>query len=404
MEKIRIGVLREGKVPPDFRTPLTPSQCATLATMFPHVEVYVQSSPIRTFSDEAYLSQGVSVVDDLHHCDIILGVKEVPIDALIPHKTFMFFSHTFKKQPYNRALLKAILAHRIRLIDYEVIRDKYRNRLIGFGRYAGIVGCYNGFLTYGLKHKLYELKPAHTCLNREEVEAELKKVILPRNFRCLLSGYGRVGHGAGEIMNLLPIKEVTPEEYLRQEFDEPVYTHLEAEDYFQTASGTFDKSDFYSNPEGYLSMIRNFSPSTDMYIPCHYWDNRSAVLLTREDLQNSPRLKVIADISCDVNGPIASTIRPSKIGAAMYGYNPWTGLECDFMESDAIAVMAVDNLPCELPKDASEDFGNELLKHVFPRLLVDDPDQIIHHATETTFEGTLNEPFSYLSDYVKDTL
>jgi len=400
MEKIRIGVIREGKVPPDFRTPLTPAQCSALAAMFPHVEVYVQSSAIRTFSDEEYRNQGLSVVEGLHHCDIILGVKEVPIDALIPHKTYMFFSHTYKKQPYNRELLQAILAKRIRLIDYEVIRDKYRNRIIGFGRYAGIVGCYNGFLTYGLKHKLYELMPAHACSTSEEVEAELKKVVLPKNFRCLLSGYGRVGHGAGEIINLLPIKEVTPEEYLRQEFDEPVYAHLEVEDYFQKEDGTFDKSEFYANPEGYVSLIRKFSPVTDMYLPCHYWDNRSDVILSQEDLQNSPRLKVIADISCDVNGPIASTIRPSKIGDAIYGYNPWTGTECDFMDADAIAVMAVDNLPCELPKDASEDFGNELLKHVFPRLLVDDPDQIIHKASETTFDGTLNEPFLYLSDYV----
>lgn len=400
MESIRIGVIKEGKVPPDFRTPLTPHQCKVLKTMFPHVDVVVQSSPIRTFSDEAYRQEGIEVVEDLSTCDIILGVKEVPIVALIPNKTFLFFSHTIKKQPYNRELLQAILTNRIRLIDYEVIKDKYRSRLIGFGRYAGIVGCYNGFLTYGLKHGVYNLKPAHACADRKEVETELNKVILPPNFRCLVTGFGRVGHGAKEIIDLLPIKEVSPEEYLTQEFNEPIFCQLEAADYYRNLEGEFDKAAFYANPSEYISMLSQYAAVSDMYIPCHYWDNKAPVLLNQQDFIQHPRLKVVADISCDIAGPLACTIRPSKIGNAIYGWNPNTNEECDFLEPHAVAVMAVDNLPCELPKDASEDFGSELLKHVFPRLLGEDPDQIIYRASETTFEGTLNEPFIYLSDYV----
>jgi hypothetical protein len=400
MEPIRIGVIKEGKVPPDFRTPLTPNQCKVLKTMYPQAEVVVQSSPIRTFTDQEYLNHGVEVVDDLSDCDIILGVKEVPIPALIPGKTFMFFSHTIKKQPYNRELLRALLDQKIRLIDYEVIKDKYRTRLIGFGRYAGIVGCYNGFLTYGLKHGTYSLKPAHACHDRKEVEEELKKVELPKNFRCLVTGFGRVGHGAKEIIDLLPIKEVSPEEYLTQTFNEPVYCQLEAADYYRDANGGFEKAAFYANPSEYKSILNQYALNSDMYVPCHYWDNKAPVLLTQADFQAASRLKVVADISCDIAGPIACTIRPSKIGNSMYGWNPNTNEECDMMEANAVAVMAVDNLPCELPKDASEDFGSELLKHVFPRLLGEDPDQIIHRASETTFEGTLNEPFQYLSDYV----
>jgi len=400
MEPIRIGVIKEGKVPPDFRTPLTPNQCKVLKTMYPQAEVVVQSSPIRTFTDQEYLNHGVEVVDDLSDCDIILGVKEVPIPALIPGKTFMFFSHTIKKQPYNRELLRALLDQKIRLIDYEVIKDKYRTRLIGFGRYAGIVGCYNGFLTYGLKHGTYSLKPAHACHDRKEVEEELKKVVLPENFRCLVTGFGRVGHGAKEIIDLLPIKEVSPEEYLTQTFNEPVYCQLEAADYYRDNNGGFEKSAFYANPSEYTSILNQYALGSDMYIPCHYWDNKAPVLLTQADFQAASRLKVVADISCDIAGPIACTIRPSKIGNSMYGWNPNTNEECDMMEANAVAVMAVDNLPCELPKDASEDFGSELLKHVFPRLLGEDPDQIIHRASETTFEGTLNEPFQYLNDYV----
>ena len=400
MEPIRIGVIKEGKVPPDFRTPLTPAQCKVLKTMYPQAEVVVQSSPIRTFSDQEYRDQGIEIVDNVLDCDIILGVKEVPIPALIPNKTFLFFSHTIKKQPYNRDLLNALLDQKIRLIDYEVIKDKYRTRLIGFGRYAGIVGCYNGFLTYGLKHGAYSLKPAHECHDRKEVEEELKKVVLPTNFRCLVTGFGRVGHGAKEIIDLLPIKEVSPEEYLTQTFNEPVYCQLEAADYYRNEAGGFDKAAFYANPSDYTSILTQYAASSDMYIPCHYWDNKAPVLLTQQDFIQHARLKVVADISCDIAGPIACTIRPSKIGNSIYGWNPSTNEECDFSLPEAVAVMAVDNLPCELPKDASEDFGSELLKHVFPRLLGEDPDQIIYRASETTLDGTLNEPFLYLSDYV----
>ena len=400
MEPIRIGVIKEGKVPPDFRTPLTPAQCKVLKTMYPQAKVVVQSSPIRTFSDQEYRDQGIEIVDNVLDCDIILGVKEVPISALIPNKTFLFFSHTIKKQPYNRELLQSILDQKIRLIDYEVIKDKYRTRLIGFGRYAGIVGCYNGFLTYGLKHGAYSLKPAHECHDRKEVEEELKKVVLPTNFRCLVTGFGRVGHGAKEIIDLLPIKEVSPEEYLTQTFNEPVYCQLEAADYYRNQAGGFDKAAFYANPSDYTSILTQYAASSDMYIPCHYWDNKAPVLLTQQDFIQHNRLKVVADISCDIAGPIACTIRPSKIGNSIYGWNPSTNEECDFSLPEAVAVMAVDNLPCELPKDASEDFGSELLKHVFPRLLGEDPDQIIYRASETTLDGTLNEPFLYLSDYV----
>ncbi len=401
MKTIRIGIIKEGKIPPDFRTPLTPAQCKVLKTMYPYIEVVVQSSPIRTFSDKEFQDHGVEVVNNLIDCDIILGVKEVSISDLIENKTFMFFSHTIKKQPYNRELLRSILDKKIRLIDYEVIKDKHQTRLIGFGRYAGIVGCYNGFLTYGLKHGLFNLKPAHNCSNRKEVEQELKKVVLPTDFKCLVTGFGRVGHGAKEIIDLLPIKEVSPEEFLTQTFKEPVYCQLEAADYYRNTEGGFNISKFYSDPTDYVSILSQYAANSDMYIPCHYWDNKAPLLLTKMDFIRNNRLKVVADISCDIAGPIACTIRPSKIGDSIYGWNPNTNEECDYRIPEAVAVMAVDNLPCELPKDASEDFGSELLKHVFPRLLGDDPDRIIYRASETTFEGTLNEPFLYLSDYLE---
>ena len=402
MKSITLGVIREGKVPPDFRVPLTPKQCKAIEVLYPEVKVVVQRSPIRTYPDAAYAEQGIELVDSLTECDYIFGVKEVQIADLIPNKTYFFFSHTFKKQPYNRALLNAVLDKKIRLVDYEVLKDKYNKRIIGFGRYAGIVGCYNAFLTYGLKSGRYSIKPANQCVDRKEVEQELKKVDLPSDFRLVLTGFGRVGHGAREIIDLLPITEVSPEEYVKNSFEGPVYTHLEAEDYFAPKDGTsFMKKDFYSTPENYLSTFARYSKKSDMYVPCHFWSAKSPFILTNDDLLHADnRIKVVGDISCDIAGPIACTIRPSKISNGIYGYDPLTQTEVDFMQDGAIAVMAIDNLPCELPKDASEDFGNELLKYVLPCLFGEDPDQVITRGSQTTKTGELTDGFSYLSKYI----
>jgi hypothetical protein len=299
-------------------------------------------------------------------------------------------------------LLQEILKKNIRLIDYEVIKDERNIRLIGFGRYAGIVGCYNGFRTFGLKHKLYDLKPANACADRKEVEAELKKVKLPRNFKMVLTGFGRVGHGAREIMKLLPIKEVKPETYLKESFNEPVFTHLEVENYFVKKDGSeFIRNEFYRQPELYDRGFQKYVPESDMYIPCHYWSSRSPKILTQEDLaKDNNRISVVADISCDIADPIASTLRPSKVANPIYGYDPETGSEVNYLNDKAVAVMAVDNLPCELPKDASEDFGNELIKHVLPALVGDDPKKIIERASQTNLNGELMPNFAYLKDYV----
>jgi saccharopine dehydrogenase (NAD+, L-lysine forming) len=404
MKTMRIGIIREGKIPTDFRVALTPLQCLAVQKMHPNLKIVVQTSPIRAYNDEEYASLGIEIVEDLADCDVIFGIKEVPIEHLIPNKMFFFFSHTIKKQPFNRLLLKSILEKKIQLVDYEVIRDVKHSRLIGFGRYAGIVGCYNAFLTYGLKSGRYSLKPAHTCHDRKEVEAELKKVNLPNDFRVVLTGFGRVGHGAAEIMRLLPIKEITAAEFLTQTFHYPVFTQLESGDYYaNTLNEPFDKTHFYKHPEHYISTFSKYLQLCDMYIPCHFWDSRSPKIVEQADL-NMPnrRIKVIADISCDVAGPIASTIRSSKISSPIYGYDPSTGLELDFMDENAIAVMAVDNLPCELPRDASEHFGDELIKIVMPILLGDDPENILERASETNKLGELMPDFSYLTDYVSD--
>jgi len=402
MSVIKIGVLREGKVPPDKRVPLTPKQCKVVEAKFPHVKVVVQPSPIRSYNDEEYTAEGVVLQADLSDCDIILGVKEVNVEDLIPNKKFLFFSHTLKKQKYNRKLLQRILELKIQLIDYETLKDKTNKRIIGFGRYAGIVGCYNGFRAFGLKHQLYDLKAANLCADRKEVEEELKKVVLPADTKIVVTGFGRVGNGAREILDLLPIKEVSPEEFLNQTFSSPVFTQLEVEDYYGRKDGKpFDKKEFYTNPSIYKSTFARYAFEASMYIPCHYWSNASPVILTNEDLKSEKsKLTVVADISCDIASAIACTIRPSTIKSPIYGYDPNSNTEVDFMQKGAVAVMAVDNLPCELPLDASQDFGQELIKNVFPALLEEDVDKIIERGSETNKKGELTPLFEYLSEYV----
>ncbi len=398
----KIGIIREGKTPPDKRVPLTPAHCKTLLETYAHLQLVVQPSSFRAIVDQEYLKAGIPMSDDLSDCDIIMGVKEVPVEMLLPGKTYMFFSHTFKKQPYNRALLQAILEKKISLIDYEVLTAEDGKRLIGFGRYAGIVGCYNGLLAYGKKSRRYTLKSAHACKDRKEVEQELERIDFPYNFRLVLTGRGRVGNGAREILELVNIKEVSPLDYLIREYDEPVFTQLSVGDCNKTKDGSeFDTSHFYNHPEKYQSNFMRFARKSDMYIPCHYWDDKAPYIFTREDAKQPDfRIKLVADISCDIDGPVASTLRPSTIADPHYGYLSVTEEEGDFMDPKAIGVMAIDNLPCELPRDASQDFGDELIRNIFPELIGKNHSEIIERARQTNLQGALTEEFDYLKDYV----
>jgi len=341
---MKLGIIREGKTPPDKRVPLSPKQCAEIKQKFRDLEVLVQPSSIRKFQDSEYEAEGIELKEDLSNCDVLMGVKEVPMDMLIPNKTYFFFSHTFKFQPYNAKLLKTILDKKIRLVDYEVLKNEKGHRLIGFGRYAGIVGCYNGFRTFGLKHDLYHLKPAHECDNRTEMESYLSDIKLPPNFKCVLTGDGRVGRGAMEIINKLGLRKVSKEAFLNETFDEPVYIQIDSEDYNARISDDgFVKKEFYTQPELYKSTFGPFSYAADMYIACHYWGEGSPFIFTREDMKHPDwKVSVVADISCDIDGPVASTIRPSTIAEPIYGYDKNSETEVDFKNPNAIAVMAVD--------------------------------------------------------------
>lgn len=396
-----IGLIREGKTPPDKRVPLTPQQCKHLMNKYTHLRIMVQPSAVRAFPDHAYASLGLELSEDLSPCDLILGVKEVPVSMLIPGKAYMFFSHTIKKQPSNRSLLKAILEKKISLIDYEVLTDQEGRRLIGFGRYAGIVGAYNTLRGYGERSGLYTLKPAHLCANRAEVDRELQKVHLPKGFRLLITGGGRVAGGALEILATIGLRRLSPNEYLSDRSEAPAYAQLSATDYMRRSDGRpFTAEAFYTDPSGFESDFMKWAAATDVYMSCHFWSSKSPIIFSAEDARRPEfRINMVGDISCDVNGPIASTIRPSTIANPFYGYDPYTEGETDFLNPGAIGVMAIDNLPCELPLDASEDFGNELIDNIFPELLEKEHSEVIERARETDFNGRLTARYAYLSDY-----
>ena len=399
---LSIGVVREGKVPPDARVPLTPEQCVELKRRFPLVDVIVQPSAVRRITDEEYRALGIRVEEDLSSCEVLLGVKEVNKPDLIPDKTYLFFSHTYKLQPYNAALLAEILAKRIQLIDYEMLRRPSGKRIIGFGRWAGLVGAYNGFRAYGLRTGRYSLKPATACRDLNEMLAEAsKRIDLPSDFKIVLTGSGRVGQGAKEVLEHLKLRRVHSEDFTRMSFPEPVYTQLEVEDYNAHNEGkAFRMEEFKADPTNFHSTFPRYAHAADLYLAGHFWAEGSPFLFTREDMRHPQwRVRTVADISCDIDGPVACTLRSSTIADPFYGYNPLTELECAAEDPDGITVMAVDNLPCELPRDASKGFGNELIEHVLPLIIEGDRDGILHAATETTLAGELNGPYAYLAGY-----
>ena len=398
---MKIGIIREGKVPPDQRVPLTPEQCAEVLVRFPYMELAVQPSDVRRITDAEYTEAGVQLQEDLSDCDVLFGVKEVPVNQLIPEKTYFFFSHTYKLQPYNAKLLRACIDKKVRLIDYELLKRPGGQRIIGFGRYAGIVGTYNAFRTFGAHHGTYDLPRAIDCADRKEMEGHLAKVSLAPTTKIALTGHGRVGNGAREILEAMRIREVHPVDYLREDFGEPVFTHLDLEDYNRRrGDGGFDFDEFCSDPIDYESTFMAFARSTDLFIAGHFWAEGSPFLFTREDVRDEDwRISVVADISCDIDGPVASTVEPSTIADPMYGYDPVKECRVPFRTPGSVGVMAVDNLPCELPRDASADFGATLVKHIIPLVVEGDAQGILEGASETNLAGKLTPAFAYLSEY-----
>ncbi|MCM5664159.1 NAD(P)-dependent oxidoreductase [Galbibacter mesophilus] len=397
---MKFGLIKERKSPPDRRVVLSPKACQAVKKQFSEAELIVEPSGIRIFKDAEYQKMGFEVSVNMAQCDVLFGVKEVPIENLIPNKKYFFFSHTIKKQPYNRKLLQAVLERNIELFDHEVITNKKGQRLVAFGRYAGIVGAYNGIRAYGLKFNLFELPKAENLPNQQALIDALLRIKLPA-IKIILTGKGRVGNGAKEMLDAMDVREVQVDDYLNQEFEEPVYCQIDVLDYNKRKDGTFPAvQDFYDNPSEYESNFKRFAKVSDFYIAGHFYGDGAPYIFTREDAKSTDfNIKVVADISCDIDGPVASTIRPSTIADPIYGYDAISEKEVDFKDQNAIAVMAVDNLPCELPADASEGFGESFIKHVIPAFFNNDKDGVLQRA-RMTYQGKLTERYSYLQDYV----
>lgn len=397
---MKFAIIKERKNPPDRRVVFSPQMLAEARSQFPEASFVIESSDIRIFSDQDYASQGFEVAQDVSDADVMLGVKEVPIDALIPNKKYFFFSHTIKKQPYNRKLLRAMLDKHIEMYDHEVIIKANGARLIGFGRYAGLVGAYNGFRLLGIRDGQFDLPKVEHLRDLDEVKEELDKITLP-NIKIVLSGTGKVAKGAQEILNHLKIREVTDEAYISQDFEEPVYCLIDVMEYNKRTDGAAgDKYVFYKDPSGYESDFMKYAKVTDYFIAGHFYGDGAPFLFTREDAKHPDfKINLVADVSCDIDGPVASTIRPSTIADPFYGYDPITETEVKITTPGAIAVMAVDNLPCELPKDASEGFGEMFVKHVIPSFFNKDIDGILGRALMTQ-NGKLTPRYAYLQAYV----
>lgn len=400
---MKIGIIKEGKIPSDKRVPFSPKQLLKLKESYrTDLDFIVQSSEFRCFKDEEYRQCGIEVVEDLGSCDVLMGIKEVPIEQLIPNKTYFFFSHTFKKQPYNRKLLKAIMEKNIELVDYEVIKNDQGERLVAFGRWAGIVGAYNGFWTYGKKSGLYELKRALACQDRLELNEELQKIQLPP-IKIVVTGKGRAGKGVREVLDAIKVREVSPHDLVHQYYDEPVFAQLSSSDYNRRKTdGGYDKEEFYTHPEKYESHFLKFAEVSDILIGAAFWDLRAPRLFALEDIRSEDfNISVIADITCDISGSIPTTLKASSLLDPVYDIDRGTLQPLlAFGKQNSISVMAIDNLPSELPRDASEDFGDQLSQFVLPELLKE-KSVVLDRATVTK-EGDLTVEFIYLRDFVYD--
>lgn len=406
MIKPTIGVIREGKTPPDSRVPLTPAQCKLLVDR--GYDLVVQPSAGRCYKDSEYEAAGIVLSEDLGDRDILLGVKEVPIDMLIPNKTYFFFSHTIKKQAYNQPLLKACVDKGIRLVDYEVLTGSNGGRVIAFGRFAGMVGAHNALWTYGQRTGTMQLPRMHTIPDYAAAKEVYQAIDIPP-CKIVLTGTGRVAGGAAEVLQDMGITKVSPVDFLLNNYDKPVFTQLNSFYYVRRKDGAiFDTAeDFYKNPDLYESDFHHLHHIADIMINGIYWDNAAPAFFTLEDIKKADwSIKVIADITCDI-APVTSiptTIKATTIADPIFGYDRFTDRQTTPHLDTSIDMMTIDNLPNELPRDASAAFGQMFVDHVLLEL-GKSTSELIDGATITR-DGDLGKHFEYLRDYLngKDNL
>lgn len=402
LKMLTIGIIQEGKNPPDNRVVLNPFQCKWVEENFP-VKIQVESSKIRCFSDAEYEEKGIAVSSDLRECEVFIGIKEVPVQNLMNNKKYLFFSHTIKKQPSNKKLLQTILNKNIELIDFELITDENRQRLIAFGEFAGMVGAHNALLAWGNRTNLFSLSRMYQLKDYEEALSCYKNIIWPP-VKIVLTGTGRVGNGAARVLSDMGIKKVDVYSFLNGKTEEPIFVQLKSVDYlFRKDGNNFETNHFHEFPSQYYANFKPFTEKADIFINGIYWNYEAPVFFTQEDmLDASFCIKVIADLTCDLApvSSVPSTLKASTIEEPIYSYLPKSN-EISFPhDQQGIDVMSIDNLPNELPRDASTAFGERFISSVLPDLLVGYTSKL-ERATIAR-KGALMPAFSYLEDYIKD--
>ena len=404
-----IGIIKESRKD-ESRAPLAPYQISEIKKQFPSISFLVQPCNNRTFKNEEYEESGAKIIENLNDCDLLFGVKEVDDKKLIPNKTYVFFSHTYKlnKETLSNAqgtpgmdkkeLLRSVLKKNIKLIDYENIRDANGSRYLGFGRFAGIVGCYNTLNLYLLQNKFQPLARAYKINNYERIIKNLSEIYFPK-FKLLITGDGRVNKGVQEVLKFTNIKKVSKKEFLEKDFENPVYCNLDTKDYVSHKSKKpFDLKHFIEFPKEYESTTFDYLKVSDLYISAHYWDPSSPKIFTKKQIKQFSNLKIIGDVTCDVDGSIPTTIKSTTIEEPNFYLNTETFSEIDKFDSD-LAVMAVDNLPSELPRDSSTEFGNGIVNEVIPYILGKDDGRILNSTIAD--KGRFLEKYTYLNEYIK---
>ena len=402
MTDLKIAVIREGKIPQDTRTPLAPRYAVELMGMYSQLQIKVESSPIRCYADEEYLKYAIKVTDAVEDCELFIGVKEVPYHLLIANKTYMFFSHTIKKQHHNKHLLQEVLKKKIRLIDYELLVDNNGARIIGFGYFAGLVGAHYALKMWGKRTQLYNLKPAILCKDLKEMLKQYDGLHFG-NARIVITGKGRVGKGATEIMQHAGIKYVTPQEFLENIHKESVYTQIDADEIHVCKSGAaFNFKHFFDHPEEYKSNFGRFAKKANVLINCIYWDSKSPRLFEEEDVNKKEfGIRTISDISCDIYGSVPITHRASAISDPIFGYHIESGEETLPYQCETVDMMTVDNLPNELPRDASKLFSNVMINTILPLYIQNPYDDVFTRATIAE-NGKIMPKYSYLEEWVQE--
>jgi alanine dehydrogenase len=394
---VTIGLIREGKIPADNRVAFAPDQCKWIQQHLP-VHVVVQSSPLRCFSDREYSIAGIEVVDDVSGCDYLFGIKEVPKENLLIGKTYLFFSHTKKQQPWNQPLFREIIKRNITLIDYECLVHDDGQRILGFGFFAGVVGAHNGMMAFGKRTGAYDLQRVYKQRSFRELIHTYFGLKVPA-VKIAVTGSGRVAHGVLEIMNLMGIIEVEPDQFLSRQFSYPVFTQLKGAALYEHAqTGRYDREEFHENAQLYRSRFYPYTKVTDILMNGTYWDSNVPRLFEWEHIAAKDfNIQTIADITDDINGSIPCNLGDVTIENPVYGVDKVSRMMTSPYIPGSVDVMAVGNLPNELPRDASRYFGEQLIKYVLEDL-IKEGSPIIDRATLVK-RGNLTEEYSYLKAY-----